>query len=133
MLCGWEPGAELSSGLQPRSPEEMRQERSCCASAKRGWERDSLQMGKGTFLLQKPENRRGRTHPSRRTAEKCHEKIAFPWHQSYALQKVLSGSGRPSESLFLRSKRCDTSLYARCLHLALTQLVGGSVPLPKKT
>lgn len=93
------------SGLQPRGPEEMWQEQSCCSSAKRGWDSDSLQMGKGTFLVKKPENRWGRTNPSRMTAEKCHKRIAFPWHQSfYTLQKVLSENGRPSGSLFLRRK-----------------------------
>lgn len=72
------------SCLQPRSPEETSQEQNCCSShAKRGWEGDGLQMGKGTFLMKKAENKRVRINPSGMTAETCHEKIALPWDQTH--------------------------------------------------
>lgn len=62
------------SGLQNHSPEEISQEQNCCSSqAERGWESDSLQMGRGTFLLKKPENHWGGTNPSRMTAEMSQE------------------------------------------------------------
>lgn len=45
------------SCLQINSPKDMSQEQGCCSPhAKRGWEGDSLQMGKGTFLMKQPEN-----------------------------------------------------------------------------
>lgn len=121
------------SCLQPRSP-EMLQEQNCCSShAKCGWEGDSLQIGKGTFLLKRPENHWVRTNPSGTTAETCHKETALPWDQTHKLEKVLSEDWWSSETVFLSRKWCDVSLYACCLHLALIRFMGGSASLPKKT
>lgn len=83
--------------------------------------------------MKKPENQRVRTNPSGMTAETCHQKIALPGDQTHKLQKVLTENGWSSETLVLSKKWCDVSLYACCLHLALTRFVGGSASLPKKT
>jgi len=56
------------------SLKETSQEQNCCSShAKRGWEGDDLQMGKGTFLKKEPESHRVSTNPSGMTAETCHK------------------------------------------------------------
>jgi len=94
-----------SYGLQNHSPEEMSQEQNCCSSrAERGWESNSLQMGKGTFLLKKPENHWGGTNPSRVTAETRHKKTGFPWDQNHTSQRLLSENGLSPEGSFLSRK-----------------------------
>lgn len=113
-------GQRRCSGLQNHSLEEISQEQNCCSSqAERGWESDSLQMGTGTFLLKEPENHWGGTNPFRTTADMSQENGLSLGSEPY-ITKHFIRKWTVFRGLILSRKWCDTSLYARCLHLALT-------------